>query len=160
MACLRSHVQDLWWALNFINLFLWVEDWIGDMVHLNALGQNYLILGNLKIINDLLEKRSKNYSDRVRSPLILDLWALYAICREYEGFSLTSWSRMESHYNFALLPYGSGWRDRRRAFQNVFHQNKVNEYLPAQLRGVRAFIRNVLESPDEFTEWIYLWGLS
>jgi cytochrome P450 len=63
---------------------------------------------------------------------------------------------MEWGYNFALLPYGSGWRDRRRAFQNIFHQNMVNNYLPVQLSAVRTFIRNVLESPGEFNKWIHL----
>ncbi|XP_006456151.1 cytochrome P450 [Agaricus bisporus var. bisporus H97] len=62
---------------------------------------------------------------------------------------------MEWGFNFALLPYGSGWRDRRRAFQNLFHQNNVNRYLPAQLRSIRVFVRNVMESPDEFSDWIH-----
>jgi hypothetical protein len=46
---------------------------IGDIVYLNVLGQNYLILGNQKVINNLFDKRSRNYSDRIYSPLLLDL---------------------------------------------------------------------------------------
>ncbi|EKM77722.1 hypothetical protein AGABI1DRAFT_42888 [Agaricus bisporus var. burnettii JB137-S8] len=63
-------------------------------------------------------------------------------------------------YNFGLLPYGSGWRNRRRAFQNLFHQNEVKNYLPIQLKSVRTFIRNVMESPDEFSEWIHFYTSS
>ncbi|EKM77719.1 hypothetical protein AGABI1DRAFT_114997 [Agaricus bisporus var. burnettii JB137-S8] len=107
----------------------------GDMVYLNVLGQDFLILGNPKVGNDLFEKRSKNYSDRIRSPMLLDI--------------------MEWGFNFAVLPYGSGWRDRRRTFQNIFHQNNSNSHLPAQLRSTRTFIRNLMDSPDEFSDWIH-----
>ncbi|XP_006456159.1 hypothetical protein AGABI2DRAFT_45037, partial [Agaricus bisporus var. bisporus H97] len=66
----------------------------GDMIYLNVLGQSFLILGNPKVIGDLFELRSKNYSDRIRSLML---------------FEFMGWD-----YNLALLPYGSGWRDRRR----------------------------------------------
>ncbi|EKM74261.1 hypothetical protein AGABI1DRAFT_133449 [Agaricus bisporus var. burnettii JB137-S8] len=107
----------------------------GDMVYLNILGQSFLILGNPKVIGDLFELRSKIYSDRICSLML---------------FEFMGWD-----YNFALLPYSSGWRDRRRAFQNLFHQNKVDRYIPAQLKSIRTFVRNLMDSPDELNTWIH-----
>jgi hypothetical protein len=45
----------------------------GDMVYLNVMGQGFLILGSWERTNDLFEKRGSIYSDRIHSPLILDL---------------------------------------------------------------------------------------
>jgi hypothetical protein len=45
----------------------------GDMFYFKVLGQGYLILGSTVRINELLEKRSSNYSDRAPMPMLLDL---------------------------------------------------------------------------------------
>jgi hypothetical protein len=49
-------------------------DVLGDMIYLNVLGQHFLILGSLQRITDLLEKRSSNYSDRMRMPMAVELY--------------------------------------------------------------------------------------
>ena len=46
------------------------------MVYCNVLGKHFLILGSLRRISDLLEKRSSNYSDRMRMPMLLELYVL------------------------------------------------------------------------------------
>ena len=47
--------------------------WLGDMMYLNVLGQPFLILNSLQRTTDLLEKRSSNYSDRMRLPMLVEL---------------------------------------------------------------------------------------
>ena len=42
----------------------------GDMVYFEVLGQPFLVLGSLKRINDILDKRSSNYSDRLIMPMM------------------------------------------------------------------------------------------
>jgi hypothetical protein len=37
---------------------------IGDVNYAHALGQSFIILNSLKDVNELLEKRAENYSDR------------------------------------------------------------------------------------------------
>ena len=45
----------------------------GDMIYFEVLGQPFLILGSLKRTSDLFDKRSTNYSDRLRMPMVLEL---------------------------------------------------------------------------------------
>ena len=45
----------------------------GDMIYFNVLGQHFLILSSLKRTTDLFEKRSSNYSDRPRLPMLVEL---------------------------------------------------------------------------------------
>ncbi|KAF8154532.1 cytochrome P450 [Crassisporium funariophilum] len=106
----------------------------GDMVYFEVLGQPFLVLGTLERTNDLFEKRSSNYSDRMRMPMIIEL--------------------MQWDYNMAFLPYGSWWRRHRRAFHEHFHPNVVAQYQPVQTREVRAFLHRLLSTPDNFMHHI------
>ena len=45
----------------------------GDIVHIQALGQHFIILGSIEAVNDLLERRSAIYSDRPRIPMLVEL---------------------------------------------------------------------------------------
>jgi cytochrome P450 len=115
------------------------EEWrkiYGDIVYLNILGQPFLILGSLQRTTDLLEKRSSNYSDRMRLPMLVEL--------------------MKWDFSFAFLPYGPLWRKDRRTFQEFFHQNQLSKYLPIQNREVHAFLRRLLVTPDNFLHHIRL----
>ena len=47
---------------------------IGDMIYFNVLGHNFLILGSFERTTDLFEKRSSNYSDRMRLPMMVELY--------------------------------------------------------------------------------------
>ena len=43
------------------------------MVYFEVLGQPFLVLDTLERTNDLFDKRSTNYSDRMRMPMVLEL---------------------------------------------------------------------------------------
>ena len=47
---------------------------IGDMIYFKVLGLHFLILSSIERTTDLLEKRSSNYSDRMRLPMLLELY--------------------------------------------------------------------------------------
>ena len=51
----------------------------GDMVYFEVLGQPFLVLDTLRRTNDLFNKRSTNYSDRMRMPMVLELYGLSAM---------------------------------------------------------------------------------
>ena len=53
---------------------------IGDVIHLNVLGQDTVVLGSLKAARDLLDKRSANYSDRPTSVMV-ELYVYHACPR-------------------------------------------------------------------------------
>ena len=44
------------------------------MIHLNVVGQHYIILNSLEVVNDLLEKRSSNNSDRKQATMMIELY--------------------------------------------------------------------------------------
>ena len=44
------------------------------MIYFNVLGHNFLILGSFERTTDLFEKRSSNYSDRMRLPMMVELY--------------------------------------------------------------------------------------
>lgn len=60
-------------SVNLFSTYFLLISSKGDMFYLNVFGQGFLILGTQERIKDLLENRSKNYSDRIHSPMILDL---------------------------------------------------------------------------------------
>jgi len=47
---------------------------LGDMVYFNVLGQHFLVLGSQERTTDLFDKRSSNYSDRMRLPMVVELY--------------------------------------------------------------------------------------
>ena len=58
--------------------------------------------------------------------------------------------RMGWDFHFANLPYGPSWRRHRRSFHNFFNINAVSKYQPIQRREVHAFLRRLLDTPDNF----------
>ncbi|KDQ53882.1 hypothetical protein JAAARDRAFT_415303 [Jaapia argillacea MUCL 33604] len=61
------------------------------------------------------------------------------------------WDRMIS-----LMRYGSEWRDYRRVFHQHFNQLAVDKYQSIQTRESRAFLRRLLETPEDFYDHIRL----
>ena len=50
----------------------------------------------------------------------------------------------------ALMSYGPWWRKHKKLFHEYFHRNAVTKYQPIQRREVRAFLRRLLVTPDNF----------
>ncbi|KDQ53918.1 hypothetical protein JAAARDRAFT_416633 [Jaapia argillacea MUCL 33604] len=59
-------------------------------------------------------------------------------------------------WNFSFLPYGPKWRNHRRVFHQYFNQHAIEPYKPIQLRESRAFLRRLLDKPEEFGDHICL----
>jgi len=59
-------------------------------------------------------------------------------------------SRMDFMWNMGFHRYGLQWKSHRRAFHNYFHQNIVHRYHSTQINTTRAFLRRLLNSPDDF----------
>ncbi|KAI8969795.1 cytochrome P450 [Trametes punicea] len=111
----------------------------GEFTYLNVLGQHILILGSHDAAYALLENRSATTSGR--PPCIM---------AELTGYM--SWE-------FGLWGYTEEWRRHRKAFHQMFHQNVIANYRPAQFLQTRRFLRKLLEDPDKFVEHIrHLFG--
>ena len=122
------------------------------MIYFNVLGQHYLILCSLERTADLLEKRSSNYSDRMRLPMLVELYVSDSL--HLKACKTKACFRMRWDFNFGVLPYGLLWRRQRRSFHNFFHINAVSKYMPIQRREVHAFLRRLLNTPDNFLHHI------
>ena len=125
---------------------------IGDVIYFKALGHHFLILGSFERTTDLFEKRSSNYSDRVRLPMLVELYVSdflrLRLCEKKATF------RMKWDFTFALLPYGMWWRRQRRSFHQFFNINVVSKYIPIQRREVHAYLRRLLDTPENFLHHI------
>jgi cytochrome P450 len=119
------------------------------MIYLNVLGQHFVILGSLEVITDLFEKRSSNYSDRKQTTMLAELYVSHSFhLKELVKNSVRC--RMGVRIALAFMPYDLSWRKHRKSFHEYFHRNVVDKYQPILRQEVRAFLRRLLVTPDNF----------
>ena len=119
------------------------------MIHLNVLGQHFIILSSLEVISDLFEKRSSNYSDRKQMTMLNELYVSHSLHLK-ELVKISVQYRMNSRIAMSLMPYGQWWRKHRRLFHEYFHRSAVTKYQPIQRQEAQAFLRRLLVTPDNF----------
>ena len=118
------------------------------MIYFKVLGHHFLILGSFERTTDILERRSSNYSDRMRLPMMVELYVLDSL--HLKSSEKKACFRAKWDFSLGLLPYGLSWRRHRRSFHEFFNINAVSKYRPIHRREVRAFLRRLLDSPDNF----------
>ena len=130
---------------------------LGDIIYFNVLGKHFVALGSLQRITDLLEERSANYSDRTRMPMVMELY----VSDHFHIRHIKKFVHCRMGWDFAapFMPYGAWWKKHRRAFQEYFHANELNKYIPIQKREVHTFLRRLLVTPDDFINHIHQWVL-
>ena len=119
------------------------------MIYLNILGQHIVILSSLDVITNLFEKRSSNYSDRKHLTMLNELY----VSNPFHFKELVKNAvrcRMNGSISMAIMPYGLWWRRHRKLFHEHFHHNVVAKYQPIQRQEIRAFLRRLLVTPDNF----------
>ncbi|KAN0084466.1 Cytochrome P450 [Tylopilus felleus] len=106
----------------------------GDIVHSRLFGKDIIILNSEKVAKDLLEIRSKNYSDRP-----------YLVTTELCGLGFLT----------PFLPYGDQWRLHRRIFHQTFRPDVVHRFLPSQHRKGCHLLRRLFEKPEQFEDHVF-----
>ncbi|KAH9941591.1 O-methylsterigmatocystin oxidoreductase [Epithele typhae] len=101
----------------------------GDLVYLDVVGQPVIVMDRYEDAFALLESRSANTSERPR-----------LVMAELGGLM----------WEFTLLPYNSTLKRCRRTFHSYFSQDAIMDYRPIHERGVRRFMNNLLDSPEDF----------
>ncbi|KAF5346780.1 hypothetical protein D9756_010416 [Leucocoprinus leucothites] len=98
---------------------------IGSKIfYLKAFNQNIVVINDVKIAQDLLDKRSALYS-----------------------------SRMKIDYFFPFMPYGEEWRNHRRIFQQYFSPKNMEKEENRTTDFVRkGLLPNLYETPENFLE--------
>ncbi|KAK1219826.1 hypothetical protein PQX77_017400 [Marasmius sp. AFHP31] len=106
----------------------------GDVLHLNAFGHHTVVLNSLKVVNDLFDKRSENYSDRPDMPMLIDL--------------------MGMGWNFGAMRYSDQWRLHRRTFHQLFQSRAVPQYFDIQRTATVDFMKKLESTPDDFFQHV------
>ncbi|EKM55883.1 uncharacterized protein PHACADRAFT_144778 [Phanerochaete carnosa HHB-10118-sp] len=111
----------------------WGRRYGSELIHFEALGQHFVVVNSTKVAKVLFDGRSQIYSDRT-----------LADCKCRTGF----------HRNFAIMPYGEGWRERRRLFHQYFRSQAIDLYHNQMMKGARDLVQLLLDSPDNFLRHI------
>ncbi|KAH0828054.1 cytochrome P450, partial [Lanmaoa asiatica] len=103
----------------------------GGIIYTRLLTQDIIVINSDKVAQDLLDRRSQNYSSRPASLIPMN---------ELFGTEFSS----------IFLPYGDRWRLHRRFFHQAFHLNAAPSFRPIQLRKSHDLIMRVASKPHDF----------
>ena len=118
---------------------------LGGLLYMNVVGQPLIIIDDLTIAMDILDKRSAKYSSRPQSRLV----SLYvSISAKEEHSHSYDLCRSGWEWNMAFMPYGSRWRHHRRVIWQHYKPNAVARYQSAQHESAHNLLFNILESPE------------
>ncbi|KAF9235573.1 cytochrome P450 [Melanogaster broomeanus] len=106
----------------------------GDIIHSRLLGKDIIIINSEKVAKDLLEDRSRNYSDRP-----------HLLASELFGID----------FNTVFLPYGDRWRLHRRFFHQTFRADSLPRFAPMLQRRSSQLLRRLLDKPDLLSEHVF-----
>ncbi|KAG7441948.1 cytochrome P450 [Guyanagaster necrorhizus] len=106
----------------------WAKSY-GDVMYLEVLGRKMVILDSMEAANDLLDKRSANYS-----------------CRpNFVIYNLMGWDRVLS-----LMPYGKRFHRHRKLFQTHFGRQECREYLGMQQQEAIVLVKGLMDRPGDY----------
>lgn len=103
----------------------------GNLIYLEVIGQPLLILNSTQEINELLEKRASNFSDRVHTP---------------------SLNLLQMGWNCAIANYGPFLKNCRRVFHQHFGPSQLSKYHPVLEEQSIIFLRRLAADPHDFVE--------
>ncbi|KAH9041581.1 cytochrome P450 [Lactarius pseudohatsudake] len=119
---LIGNLRDLPTQYQWLNFEKLGQEIGSDIVHLELLGTHLVVLNSEKVANDLLEKRSSIYSDRLDA----GSWAL------------------------SFFPYGTKWRTWHKAFYAHLQPSVVHRYHPIETKASQQLLCNLLDTPQDF----------
>ncbi|EIW84358.1 cytochrome P450 [Coniophora puteana RWD-64-598 SS2] len=105
----------------------------GDIISCRFFGSQVVVLNSDKAAEDLLDRRSRIYSDRP----------------EISTVRLSGWD-----LDIGFQPYGNEWRLYRRLYQQSFREQKIIDYQSIQLAAAHRLLTNMSNNSDD-----KLWGL-
>ncbi|EIW85685.1 cytochrome P450, partial [Coniophora puteana RWD-64-598 SS2] len=106
----------------------WEQEY-GEIVHCQYFGRDVIILNSKHIAEDLLERRSRIYSDRA-------------------GYSaLASYGIL---FDTAMIPYGDEWRTHRKLYKQIMRQTAVPTYHTAFASNACKLVSDLTALPDRY----------
>ncbi|KAJ6570523.1 cytochrome P450 monooxygenase [Mycena vulgaris] len=108
----------------------------GDIVYLSVFSKNIFVVSSGKILNELFNTRSANYSDRPHSTMLNKL--------------------MDLGWIFPFASYGPMWRESRKMFHSQFQESVVPDLRPLQVKATHDLLRQIIASPDDLIRHLHL----
>ncbi|KAJ6555567.1 cytochrome P450 monooxygenase [Mycena vulgaris] len=113
-----------------------MADKYGDMVYLSVLNKNIFLISSARILNELFNQRSANYSDRPHSTMLNRL--------------------MDLEWIFAFSSYGTMWRETRKMFHSQFQESVAPDLRPLQVKVAHDVLRQIIASPEDLFRHLHL----
>jgi cytochrome P450 len=128
-------------VLDLPDQFLWLKfhEYIttyGPIVQLNLLGQNHILLGTERVVDDLVRARGAIYSGRPQTEAA---------------------SMLTQDMHILLMTQGKGLRDRRAILSRLLSRSAVSQYESSQWLETYRMIRDIVQSPPEYEEIFEHW---
>ncbi|EIW84293.1 cytochrome P450 [Coniophora puteana RWD-64-598 SS2] len=120
------------WQLDKAGSWLTYTEWskqYGEVFMIRFFNKKVIVLNSERVIKDLLDKRSFNYSDRPHHETI----GLFGL-----GFRTV------------FMPYGDKWRVHRRVYHQALHPEGAKIYRSMQVEKAYQLLQNLLSSPDDY----------
>ncbi|KAF9025348.1 cytochrome P450 [Hymenopellis radicata] len=103
----------------------------GDVIFLEVLGKKLLILDSVEAVNDLLEKRSPNYSNRPTFPM----------------FAL-----MGLNKTLVFLQFGKEFILQRKLSQTYFGAKESRDLIPIQYQEAHIMVKKLIADPKDYVD--------
>ncbi|KAG0708961.1 cytochrome P450 [Suillus ampliporus] len=116
-------------SYQWLHYAKWKESY-GDLIYVYILGNPIIIINSAQVAEDLLEKRSRNYSSRPIRTMVVEL--------------------MGWDWLFSSMPYGSRWKQHRSLFHRHFRRLQTSDYYPVVIKETYTTLRNLADTPDDF----------
>ncbi|KIJ05370.1 hypothetical protein PAXINDRAFT_93553 [Paxillus involutus ATCC 200175] len=118
----------------------WGEKY-GGIIYTRLLGQEIIVINSEKVAQDLLDRRSQNYSSRPASLIPIN-------------------ELLGTEFSSIFLPYGDRWRLHRRLFHQAFHLNTAPSFRPIQMQKAHDLIGNLLSAPSNYPTHLHILSIS
>ncbi|KAF9078787.1 cytochrome P450 2 Le.CYP2 [Rhodocollybia butyracea] len=119
-------------SMPTLDAWIQYQEWgreYGDLVYIHE--NNMLIINNIQVAVDLLDKRARIYSDRPMTNMMKACGADDVI---------------------GLERYSNKWRRHRRLYQQIFRQSARDRFYAAQYMKIHQFLRSLTAAPEDFIQ--------
>ncbi|KAF9260456.1 cytochrome P450 [Marasmius fiardii PR-910] len=124
----------------------------GDVYTFNVLGSRTIVLNSYSAINELLEQRSHNYSDRPNLPMVMDVMGCGSPFSR-SALSLTIVvTEFKSIASFVVMGYSDMWRLHRKTFHQYFQPRFAPEYYDLQRERTTELMQKLGKVSEDFTD--------
>lgn len=117
----------------------WAEQY-GDMYSLMLGSKRMVVLNSPRVVKDLLDNRSTNYSSRPDA---------------YVGQTLIS-----GGYRLVFMPYADEWRLARKMLHNLLNVRTAVDYIPFQELELRQMLADMIKRPDRYHDHVRRYSTS